>query len=439
MYKKISYFTFLLSLFSILFTACHKNTDIGLNIIPSRYILDPNALDTFTIEAYTQRVESMVTSGYYRGTVGLYIDDFIGTVKASFITEMRHSGENDFGTSPTIDSVVMYLKYNTETMTTYGKRNSSTKIRIYEIHDSLSLDANYHSDYQIDPSPSDLLAASSFVPAEVLEDTIKIKNDTMSATVAIRMDNSFGQRLIDHYQDWIDITFATYFKGFYFTSDTAESISIFDLSSASSKVTLYYSNTTDDLDHAYTFNFNTECTNFNIFEHTYDGPKFLPDLSDPDPVQDSVVYLQGASGLRAKIKIPYLDKLHEQGSWIVNQAKLIVQSESYAATSESQYPAPEQLVILAININDGDTTLNSLEDFTTYDQYGNLVYAGVEYNEGDYIFDITYFAQQVVNGKKTNNGLMIMLKDGAYNPSRVILKSGNHSNGMKLLLNITKI
>jgi len=91
--------------------------------------------------------------------------------------------------------------------------------------------------------------------------------------------------------------------------------------------------------------------------------------------------------------------------------------------------------------SDGTTNLLDEYSVTSLDANGNPYvsnYYGISYSDNRYVFDITNIIQKIVNGKISIDGLLLTHRNGAENPSRVVLKSGNHTNGIKLKISLTK-
>ncbi len=433
MYRKISsYFSLILIIVSTIFFACNKRSDIGFSLIPEKYVLDPNAQDTFKVAAYTYKVDSLATRGTYKGLLGTYIDPIFGELNASFITEMRPSATLSKGTSPEFDSIVMYLKYDTVTVA-YGNRFTESEINVYKINERLYYDSIYYNNLNPNDLNPELLATSHYSPSQIINNKLIVWEDTLDKVLAVKLDFNFGKKLFEEDSIWTDTTFATYFNGFLIKPNATiidGAISIFDLTSADSKVALYYHNSTDD-SLSFSFNFATYSTRVNLFEHNFNAPGFLADIENPESRQDSVVYIQGAAGLKAKIEFPDLDKLKNDGLFAVNRAELYVNVESESVSLESLYPVPSRMILIAVS---EDGTYDYLAEYLT-----DTGYLGVPYENNQYVFDITYIIQKIVKGEVANNGFMLMLSDGGSNPSRVVVTSGDNSNRMKLVLTLTKL
>lgn len=438
MYKRLfSPGIFLLFLAFISFSSCDKSTDIGINLIPDEYILDPNSSDTFKVQAYTYLVDSVVANGKTTLFFGSYTDPVMGDVTASIITEMRPGSKFDKGTAPVFDSIFLFLEYDT-TIYTYGNRNFDQQINIYEIKKRLDFDTTYYNDFDISSLNPELITSTTFKPSDIIKKMVITMKDTIPDTTytnffSIRLNDALGQRLLDNSDIWMDSLFVKYFHGLLLTSNTPPvngSISAFNLVSPNSKVVMHY-HKNDTTPATFNFHFGTWCTRINILDRPYNNPGFLADLENPESKEDSVVYIQGTNSLEVRIKFPHLDKLKNEGIYAVNRAELIIQTENSALTSESGFPAPDKMILLYLN---SDGKYENLSEF--YSQTG---YLGSEYEKGKYVFDITYVVQKIVKGDKANNGFVLMPVNNFNNPARAVLTGGNHSRPMKLRMVLTRL
>ena len=90
-----------------------------------------------------------------------------------------------------------------------------------------------------------------------------------------------------------------------------------------------------------------------------------------------------------------------------------------------------QLKILAVK-PDGSTEAIS-------DYIGQNSYLASSYDDGQYLFDITYYVQEIINGSIENDGFYIMSNNDYNSPARVIIKGSKNSNPVKLSLTLRKI
>lgn len=423
MKKTILYKIIFFALISTIFFACSDTTNIGSSIIPSEDLIKTTINDTLEIKAYTIKIDSILTSSSEYAAVGSYIDPVFGSVQSSFITQTKIGVPTDFSNGAVLDSIVLYLRYKKTAPSVYGNTVNSHSLNIYEIDYNLSKDSIYYSNFNQDLIIRKNLLAST---------TFSYSNRENDSIIALKLSDDYGQRIINSYKTWSDITFNDYFNGIWIKSEDAPedaAISLFDITSSETKVRLYYHNSAEN-SLKYDFLVNTSCLRMNLFNHNYDAGNILTDFSQPTQKEDSVVYVQGFEGVRTKIEIPGLDALKADGNWAISQAELIFSTVDDSYTFESTYPAPSSLSIFGIS---DDDKLVYLEQYLSTDSY-----LGISYSDKKYKFDITQRVQEILLGNAVN-GFYIFTRNGFADPSRVVIGGTKNTNKIKLVLIATKI
>jgi hypothetical protein len=407
-----------LVLISVLFSACYKNSDIGFDIVPSKYLFDIN-IDTIAVEAYTHKADPIKIKGISTGLVASYTDPIFGDVNYSIISQMRSFNAITASKKDTCNYIEMFLDYDT-IYSNASNLNQEQEIGIYRINQLFYDDSSYFSNIDTTAFNSQFIGKVKFNPSTIDDEKVIIGTDTLKKVMRIKLDSLFG----DFLTKWNGTSFVKYFKGFYIKSlTTNSSIVSFNLLGDNSKVLLHYNKAGKDTIATYTFS--NLCTRLNRIEHDFTKGSIVTDLINPD-IQKDVVYLQGGAGLDVKIKIPYLDALKDNGPWIVNRAELILQAESESQTQESKYPAPSQVFVYA-----ADTL--KLDEYK-YSSSSVNYYLGTDYSINQYKIDLTHIVEKIINGKEPNKGFKIKANDH----NRVVLNSGKHTKPMKLILSITK-
>ena len=205
-----------------------------------------------------------------------------------------------------------------------------------------------------------------------------------------------------------------------------------------SKITLYYhnSNATNNDTLSYDFSLGS-VARFNHFEHNYTTVNtFLNNqINLPTPAQNATVFVQSMAGVRTKIEFPYLMNWVNDGLIGVNKAELLINVDTSDATyNKDTFAVPAALILFGIN-DDGTT-------FAIPDAFEGATYFGGTYNSTtvQYHFNIARYIQQVLDGKRNNNGLYLLASNGAVNANRVVLGGATSTTRpMKLNLTYTKI
>jgi hypothetical protein len=204
----------------------------------------------------------------------------------------------------------------------------------------------------------------------ILNDTIYAFRDTTIGQLRIKLDNTFGQRLLNYdstnaYKT--DSAFNTYFKGFAVQSYSGNAVIGFDLNSANTKLAIYYNypkagGLGRDTTVSY-FTFTSRSANANYVIRDYTGSELAMYQGGASP--DELIYLQNTPGSFAKIKIPGLDMLSNR---IVHRAELIVEQVHHS--SDATFPTTGQMYLDAY-----DTALKKYRTIPydlTIDLSGNL-------------------------------------------------------------------
>jgi hypothetical protein len=352
---------------AIIFSACKKlndSTDLGGGLIPP--VDNINTFDTsITVLTYNDTLKFMYDSArlgtsdeFFLGKINS--DPFFGKTDARLFLELKpasypnvFANRND---SLYIDSVVLVLDY----VENYGDSVTPQNINVYEVDQSSKFTPD--SAYLIRTNNftySNLLGTKNVIPQR-LKDSVKVFGDTTTHQLRIKLNNSFGQRLLDYdtssnlitgaYAN--DSVFRSKFKGFALQSmNSGNSIMGFDLAGGGTKLAVYYKywNKFPNLDTTVTyFTFKSDITGANsaaanYVTRDYSGTPALASLNNgtaPDPV----LYLQNTPGTYASLKIPDLALI---GNRVIHRAELYM--EQIYDISDSLYRSPDFLYLDAVD------------------------------------------------------------------------------------------
>ena len=351
--RPIRFLLFCLSLI-IIISSCkriNEATDLGNEIIPGA-----DGVNTFdTTLANLETYNHLFTNDNDSVRIGRTSDQIIGNIEndplfgqtnAKLFVDFRpdffpYNFSAVYDDSLYIDSVVLVLGWNGS----YGDTTVPQKVNVSEIHP--------FSDFRIDsfytvrdpgfPTLS-LLGTKTFVPAN-LKDSVKAYRDTTAGQLRIRLNNSFGQRLLDYdttnaYRS--DSAFNTYFNGFEVAADNTmgDALMAFGVSNnANSKLAIYYHYTKDGVNDT-TVNY-FRFTNTSAI-HNYVKRDFSTALlsASNSPGEDNEIYIINTPGSYATIKIPALRNLSNR---IINRAELIV--EQLYDPSNDKFPYPDAMML----------------------------------------------------------------------------------------------
>ena len=242
-----------------------------------------------------------------------------------------------------IDSVVLVLGYNNGS---YGDTVASQKVTVKEIdpHSSFSIDS-FYSIYDPGPPTTIILGTKTFTPQN-LKDSVKVYQDTTAGQLRIRLDNSFGRRLLDYdtsgaYKS--DSIFSTYFKGFAIEADQSvgNALMAFGIyNNPNTNLAIYYRYTKGGQDDT--------AVNYFVFKpgfsayHNYVERGFSSAIvsASNSAAEDNPIYIINTPGSYATIKIPALKDLSNR---IINRAELIV--EQIYDPSNEKFTYPDALML----------------------------------------------------------------------------------------------
>ncbi|MCB9185236.1 MAG: DUF4270 domain-containing protein [Flavobacteriales bacterium] len=431
---------FLVVLLAALFVVgCKEPDGIGLDVLPGNEEMGLTWVDTFTVKAQTVTFDSVRTSG--RGTyiVGDFGDPIFGRVRSQLFTQFRLPAEpTDFGSNPQLDSIILNLAYSGS----YGridKLKGTHHFGVYEIGEDLYADSTYYSDDVAQIVSSSPLAEIQFKPD--LLNTVPTVFDSVPLfpSFRVRLDDAFGQRILNSPHLSSNADFLSEFKGFNLQSLSSQmptdygSLLYFNLASDDSRIEIYYSNSEEDSLHKELLldNNNAVFTNaghdfstdvqYAVFGGTVTGGQKL--------------YLQSYAGTRIRADFPHLRELNNFGYVAINKAELVLPVDE---GSMDEFGLPVLLQVASINEYDSA--------FQIVDVYGE-VSAGVNYYGGiydsdkkEYVFNIARYLQGILNHPEREYYGIYITPVVVIDGTRAVLNGPEHpDNPMKLRMTYTLI
>ncbi|HCQ29292.1 MAG TPA: hypothetical protein DIU39_03335 [Flavobacteriales bacterium] len=405
--------------FLILLGGCKKKG----NIVPAfdNPPVGLNYTDTISLKLETLTDDSVLSSIAAYNLLGKYNDPVFGITQAGFYTQVRLTGNSvDFGTNVVLDSVILALDYQS----LYGSETDPLNIKVYEISDDLYPDSSYYSNHYLNILSE--IASYTFVPA--INDSVSVGGEKTTPHLRIPLSSAFGQKLLNA-GGTTDLenndNFLEFMKGLYVAMDSSQtfaqgtgSIVSFDLLSAVSGLTIYYTNTDSAQQYQYTFVVNSECAKYNVFNHDYTGTEVEQAFNQTEIFDTAYNYLQGAAGLQVKINFPYIESLKNQ-NLLINKVELVIPVEN---NKIGNYPVPDNITVSKLNEN-GE--LEFLPDFLE-----GVTYFGGNYDEinQEYVLNISRHVQELINGKENDYGLLVKVSGASIYPNRVVLGAPNNPN-----------
>lgn len=413
----------------VVLVSCTPEDDFGLDVQPPGDELNVVKTDTILINAHTRKVDSLRTDETNLSLVGHYTDPIFGELKASFCTQLLLSSTNvNFGTNPVIDSVILHLQYHS----VYGNvvQNNPVTVEVRDLQNNIKLDSNYYSFSPI--NAGELLGTYTYTPNA--KDSITIDGKKVAPQIRIPLDNSFGQKIIEanlagHLAS--DDVFQQYFHGICVLpiSGANGSISILNIVSPSSGLTIYYHN---DLDTSkYVLNTSVKSARYCNFEHfAYAGASadLLGQLNGDTTLGEQKLYLQPLAGTEVVFKIPNIKALNKDFSIIINRAELILPVD--ASVNDEEYPRPAALGLVKMN--------EAGKYFTLLDA-GNEPFGIFDKGKNAYRFLMTKQIQKIITGGETSFGFVLLVSGSSVYANRVVLNGPKSTNPMRLEITYTPI
>ena len=480
---------FILFCFSLLFivSSCKKineTTDIGGNVIPgvdgvTTFDTTLTSLQTFNhiFEATKDSAIVGLTNNQILGNISN--DPLFGKTNAKMFLQLKpelypwsFSGVYNKD-SLYIDSVVLVLGWNGS----YGDTNAPQKVNVKEI--------DLFSDFRVDsfltirdpgPNTTTLLGTKTFNPSN-LKDTVKAYQDTTTGQLRVRLDNSFGRRLLDYdtahaYAN--DSAFNTYFKGFAIEADQSvgNALMAFGIyQNPKTKLAIYYRYTkggkVDTTVNYFLVKPGASANHNYVNRFDFAGTPLL--AASNTPAEDDLVYIINTPGSYATIKIPVLRDLSNR---IIHRAELIVE-QVYSSPFDNIFTVPQSLMLDVYDSTLGDYKFVPF-DFNPdangnanpgFGLYGQNTVDGVGNPIRVWKFDITRYVQNVLTKQEPLHDFrlfttqtavdwirnVVLNNTGPYRPAganlntnyafgRVRVGGGNHpTQKMRLRLVYTKI
>ena len=445
---------FILFCFSLLFivSSCKKlneASEIGGDVIPGADGVNTYDTSLTSLQTFNHIFEATKDSA----SVGLVNDQILGNISndplfgktnAKMFLQLKpdvypwtFAGVSNKD-SLYIDSVVLVLGWKGS----YGDTVGSQKVNVKEI--------DTHSDFRVDsfytirdpgPPTTTLLGTKTFSPAN-LKDSVKAYKDTTTGQLRIRLDNSFGRRLLDY-----DVTnayatdsaFNTYFKGFAIEADQSvgNALMAFGIyNNSNTKLAIYYRFTKggkDDTTVNYFLVKPGASANHNyVNRFDFAGTPLL--AASNTAGEDDLVYIINTPGSYATIKIPALRDLSNR---IIHRAEFIV--EQVYSPSDEMFPAPEALMLDVYDSTLGDYKFipydfrpdNNYNVDPAFGLYGQNTIDGVGKPIRVWKFDITRYVQNILTKQEPLHDFRLYTTQNAYARIKqgVVTNSGAYEYG----------
>jgi len=432
----------------VLFSAlgCSKSSELGLSLVEQEQT-DIEYTDSMPVYLTTVSADKSVirsqASPRSQMVVGAYTDPIFGESSAAAHLNFRLTRTNATFPNCVFDSLVLSLAY--EFYGHYGDVNGFSPTTqswdVVRLAEPI-LEQDYYSDAFFATS-TPLKTGYMFVP-----NTDSSYAGTDSAAVLpirIRLDDAAGMALGQEFLSPSDTTvyesnidFKNWFNGVKVMPSSGgmnSSLLRLRFKDANTKLTLYYTDTSNGGAVANTFEFLTDedAEVVTSFEHDYAGTAVLDTIN-----ADTTVYLQGMDGVLTRIEFPNLQNL---GEVIINKAELVVEVQDTGSTA---YPEPIQLVAQRrdaanelVLVDDVATSIVRLQSYLLFG--GALEKDNLSVNRYLYRFQLAEQLQTFVDDSSVEKAIYLTTPS-PLDPERI--KLVNHESDYakaKLYLTYTKL
>lgn len=451
-FQKIAFLCFVLFLFAG-FYACKKKGD--LKPIFEKNHFDSQYNESLNILCSIEKADSLPTQFLSSSMLGILNDGTFGITHAGFYTQITLSSSSvDFGNISDLkaDSIVLSLDYSG----IYGNLNQAIPITVYRLSADMNKDNYYANDTIAYQRP--YIGYSEFIPSPF--DSVMVDSSMEAPQVRVRLDKQLANDILQQGSFADNAAFLNFIKGLYVIAEPHVNTQAgggtgntsthrhgyydpiptqnkgimcnFNLLSAFSGITIYYTNTVTNKNRSYKFNIDNTAKEFTVFKHNYKNTIVQDCLTNSN--NDTLhTYLQGMDGPTIKLDISDWKDFEKENKDKIAISKAVLYLP-VAKNSAKHFNPPQKIVLVGLDKNGGR---NFLADY-----YEGGDHFGGDYNaqSKSYEFNITRHLNRLLADKEENYGYEILVSGRAIDASRVVLNSNqNTSNPMQLKIYYDKI
>jgi hypothetical protein len=416
---RIDLLTLLISLFIL--NSC-KNQDVNGFTLGTKGALSGSLVDTATIFTHTTTDDSVVTSGIAKCPVGYINDPIFGATEADLITDLNLPLSSAY-TPPagiiTIDSAVLILKYADGF---YGDSTSNYNVNVYQLSGARqSSGATYYSNTKW--SSGTLLGTKTFMPRPL--DSIKVDSiisggpdtlETVSPEIRIPISKSFiNASLFNAGTTTLNsnLIFKNNVKGLVIKATTSGLGGTMMFKGDSISMAVYIRAVSGTV-------IDTEQVVLPITQHasqiTRTRSAVVQNAISLTAPTDSLIYLQGLAGTRAKVSFPYLLQMftakNNAANVIINRAELVVTQKPQVTSDIPQYLVPlPKISLYKLDVAHQRIELEDAVDATDANsvaQFGGYLLTTIKTPVvRSYHFLVTSYVQNLISNRTIDYGTYI--------------------------------
>ncbi|MFY0713183.1 DUF4270 family protein [Seonamhaeicola sp. NFXS20] len=393
-----------------------KSYPVGSDFIDNDVNL--KVLDTFTINAGTFKLDSIITSSTSRILLGSVKDDYFGNLTAQSYFQVVNS---DFSISSdaVYDSIGLVLNYDNYY---YG---DTTRVQTYKVHR-----LQEYFEPQDDGDEFYNVSKLEYDEEPLGEFTFSPRPTSTSDSIYIPLDKDLGEEIFNKIRD-NDINnsddFLQYFYGLTVIPDTLVDSNVLGFTYTSSSdidnnsgmrifYTEDYDDTSEDNDQVINFYIPSSDKHFNAINSNLSGT-VIENLDDQETTIDSydtdqLIFSQGGIGVSARIEMPtlkYLKTLSDESTSLSAELTFAPLLNSYDETR----PLQDSLAVYIVD--NKNRIVSQLTDVDANTSYAILNQDNDEFNESTYYsIDMSGFVNTIFNSE-TDLNYAIMIQFIDYN------------------------
>jgi len=426
---RLDLLTLLISLF--IFNSCKNQDTIGLKP-GGPGALSGSLVDTATIFTNTTLDDSVATNSMTKTPIGLFNDPIFGQTESDLITDLNLPLEVAYtlpAGSIVIDSARLLLNYADGF---YGDSTANYTVNVYQLTQRQNSGVTYYDTKKWGYNSGVLLGSKSFQPRP--KDSIKVTSiipgapDTaikIGPQLRIPIDPTFiYQNLFKASSTTLasNLIFKNIVKGLFITMDKSQTTgiggTIMMQAPVDSALAIYIRATTgsvidtqvvylDVTQHATQISHTYSQQVQNALNVSAQNAKYKTNISD------SVMYLQGTAGLKAKISFPYISSLFKSlgnNNVIVNRAEIVVTAVPGSDIPAYLVPQPKltlyryDIAHTPIAIEDASSSSGAFFGVGQFGGFYNL-------STRSYHFLVTGYLEELLNNRTQDYGTYISTVD----------------------------
>ncbi|MDM1293823.1 DUF4270 family protein [Sphingobacterium sp. N143] len=438
---------FLLPLFTLAaFVGCNK--DISLSLDNSRdETIGVVPIDTVSVKVSTYQLDNIPTSATGTMLVGKNSNAITGSVKSTAYMRLGVGtvSNSSIPDDAVLDSVTLVLTPNKYY---YGDTTQVQKVSVHRVLEDITqtqIDLTKPADerpvfvttaslfskqkFEYEQSP---LAELSFSPRVKSIDSLFFKFNNSISNELFTMIKNNDNRIQN------STSFQEYFKGLALVPDDNNTAMVGFKDTVYLQVHYSFLNNegTKSVGKQY-FSIDNKAFQYNQIESDRSGTKFAPmTLANPQissKQTDGYAFLEGSTGVVAKIEFPTLLELVNNPSIAINKAELVIEAENGALATFTQ---PQSLVLMIAN-NSGNPVSLLTSPYGTTTQQVPLVPGDDFGSNGKYTFNLIEYLAKIKTTAYKNTSLYLSLPtSGLFSSGNRLILAKDNDNDPKIKLNI---